>query len=112
MVCGISCSPAQGTVEGWVELGHAWNRVIEDRRAGGDGTVGLAERTRVLAASLARRTVALMRGTSMGDAAVEDEDAGSWSPRTAAIATMRTSRPATRTLRIRVRRGALRAGAL
>ena len=36
--------------------------------------------------------------------AVEDEDAGNWSPRTAAIAATTTSRPATRILRIRVRR--------
>src|SRR5687768_17918507 len=46
---------------------------------------------------------------SMGDAAVEDEDAGNWYPRAAAIAAMTTSRPATRFLRIRIRRGVARA---
>jgi hypothetical protein len=45
----------------------------------------------------------------MGDAAVEDEDAGNWSPRAAAIAAMTTSRPAARILRIRIR-VVLRAG--
>ena len=39
----------------------------------------------------------------MGDAAVEDEDAGNWEPRAVAIAAMTASRPATRILRIRVR---------
>ena len=46
----------------------------------------------------------------MGDAAVEDEDAGNRWPRAAAIAAMTTSRPATRILRIRVRRVVVRAG--
>jgi len=46
----------------------------------------------------------------MGDAAVEDEDAGNWWPRAAAIAAMTTSRPATRILRIR--RIVVRAGLL
>jgi hypothetical protein len=48
----------------------------------------------------------------MGDAAVEDEDASNWEPRSAAIATMTTSRPATTILRIRIRRLAVRAGFL
>jgi hypothetical protein len=54
----------------------------------------------------------------MGDAAVEDgdaiedEDAGNWSPRAAAIAAMTTSRPATRILRIRIRRVVVCAGCL
>jgi hypothetical protein len=43
------------------------------------------------------------------DATVEDEDASNW-PRAAAIAAMTTSRPATRILRIRIRRVAGRAG--
>jgi hypothetical protein len=48
----------------------------------------------------------------MGDAAVEDEDASDWYPRAAAIAAMTTSRPATRILRIRIRRVVVRAGSL
>ena len=47
-----------------------------------------------------------------GDAAVEDEDASNWEPRAAAIATMTTSRPARRILRIRIRRVVARAGSL
>ena len=46
-----------------------------------------------------------------GDA-VEDEDPSTWSPRTAAIATMTTSRPATRIGRIRMRPVVVRAGLL
>jgi hypothetical protein len=38
----------------------------------------------------------------MGDAGVEDEDAGNW-PRAAAVAAMTNSRLATRILRIRIR---------
>ena len=49
----------------------------------------------------------------MGDAAVEDEDddedVSNWEPRAAAIAAMTTSRPATRILRIRIRRVVVRA---
>jgi hypothetical protein len=62
----------------------------------------------------------------MGDAALEDddedEDAGegegegedpsNWWPRAAAIAPRTTSRTATRILRIRIGRGAVRAGSL
>jgi hypothetical protein len=48
----------------------------------------------------------------MGDATVEDEDASNWWPRAAAIAAMTTSRPATRILRIRIRRVVVGAGAL
>jgi hypothetical protein len=40
----------------------------------------------------------------------EDEDPADWSPRAAAIAAMMTSRPATRILRSRTGRVALRAG--
>jgi hypothetical protein len=46
------------------------------------------------------------------EAAVEDEDPSNWSPRTAAIAAITTSRPATRILRIRIRRVVVRAGPL
>jgi hypothetical protein len=52
----------------------------------------------------------------MGDATLEDrdavegEDASNWEPRAAAIAAMTTSRPATRILRIRIRRIVGRAG--
>ena len=73
VVCGISCSLAQGTEESWIKVGYTRNLVIEDRRAVGDGTVSLAKRTTVLTA----QDVALRR-TSMGDAAVEDEDASNW----------------------------------
>src|SRR4051812_22236202 len=52
----------------------------------------------------------------MGDEAVEDgdavdgEDAGHWWPRATAITAMASSRPATRIVRIRVRRVVARAG--
>ena len=42
---GIGRSPAQGAEESWIEVGDTRDLVIEDRRAVGDGTVGLAERT-------------------------------------------------------------------
>ena len=41
--------------------------------------------------------------------AVEDEDASNWLPRAPAIAAMTTRRPAARILRIRIRRGVVRA---
>src|SRR4051794_16490576 len=44
VVCGIRRRPAQRVEEGWIEPGDARDVVIEDRRGGGDGTVGLAER--------------------------------------------------------------------
>jgi hypothetical protein len=44
--------------------------------------------------------------------AVEEEDAGNWEPRAAATAAMTTSRPATRILRIGIRRVVVRAGSL
>ena len=50
VVRGISRGLAQGTEQIGVEVGHTRNLVIEDRRAVGDGTVGLAKRTTVLAA--------------------------------------------------------------
>jgi hypothetical protein len=40
----------------------------------------------------------------MGDAPLEDEDAGNWWLRAAATAGTTSSRPATRILRIRIRR--------
>jgi len=49
-------------------------------------------------------------GAPVGDEdAVEDEDAGRWSLRAAAIAARTTSRAATRRLRIRTRRALVRA---
>ena len=45
----------------------------------------------------------------MGEAAVEDEDAGNWDPKAAANAAMTTSRPAARILRTRIRRVVVRA---
>ena len=50
VVRGISCSLAQGTEESWIKVGYTRNLVIEDRRAVGDGTFGLAKRTTVLTA--------------------------------------------------------------
>jgi hypothetical protein len=48
-------------------------------------------------------------GAAVGDDdAVESEEAGQWSSRTAAIAAITTSRPATRIQRIRIRRVLLR----
>ena len=47
---GIGRGSAQGTEESRIEVGYTRNRVVEDRRAVGDGTVGLAERTTVLTA--------------------------------------------------------------
>jgi hypothetical protein len=53
-----------------------------------------------------------------GEDAVEGKDTGDGKdtrdrePRAAAIATMTTTRPATRVLRMRTRRGAVRAGSL
>ena len=45
VACAIGCCSAQGTEQIRVELGYTRNLVIEDRRAIGDGTVGLAKRT-------------------------------------------------------------------
>ena len=79
---GISRGLAQGIEESRIEVGHTRNLVVEDRRAVGDGAVGLAERTTVLArgrAAAARDALAgSLRATSSGDAAVEDEDASNW----------------------------------
>jgi hypothetical protein len=47
---GISCSLAQGAEESWIKLGYTRDLVSKDRRAVGDGTVGLAKRTTVLTA--------------------------------------------------------------
>ena len=51
VVRGIGRGLAQGTDQIWIELGHTRNLVVEDRRAVGDGTVGLAERATVLTAA-------------------------------------------------------------
>ena len=50
VVRGISCGLAQGTEESWINVGYTRNRVIEDRRAGRDGTVGPTKRTTLLTA--------------------------------------------------------------
>jgi hypothetical protein len=47
-----------------------------------------------------------------GKDAVDGKDTGDWEPRAAATARMTTSRPATQVLRMRIRRGAVRAGSL
>jgi hypothetical protein len=39
---------AQGTEESWIKVGYTRNLVIKDRRAVGDPTVSLANRTTVL----------------------------------------------------------------
>ena len=75
VVRGISRSLAQGTEQIGVEVGYTRNLVIKDRRAVGDGAVSLAKRTTVLDW---RRPRCSLRRTSMGDAAVEDEDASNW----------------------------------
>ena len=49
------CGLAQGNEESWIKVGYTRNRVIEDRRAGGDGTVSLAKRTTLLTAKTAVR---------------------------------------------------------
>jgi hypothetical protein len=50
VVRGISRGSPQGTKERWVNVGHTRNRVVKDRRAGGNGTVSLAEFATVLTA--------------------------------------------------------------
>jgi hypothetical protein len=50
---GIACSPAQGTEERRIEPGDTRDRVVEDGRAVGDGTAGLAERSTVLTSGTA-----------------------------------------------------------
>jgi hypothetical protein len=50
VVRGSRCSLAQGAEESWIKVGYTRNLVVEDRRAVGDGTVGLAKRTTVPAA--------------------------------------------------------------
>ena len=47
VVRGIGRGAAQGTEERRIEPGHPRDPLVEDRRAVGDGTVGLAERTTV-----------------------------------------------------------------
>ena len=84
VVRGIGCRLAQGAEQISVEVGI---RPVED--AARDG------------GSLATTVEASIGGRSV-DAAVEGEDAGNWSPRAAPIAAKTTSRPATRSLRIRI----------
>ena len=92
-------SSAQGAEEVGVELGYARNPVVEDRRAGRDGAVSLAQRALVLtdgraagddAVVLAQRTTLLTDRPAAGDDTVwlvrraeiriaqEDEDARDW----------------------------------
>jgi hypothetical protein len=62
VVRGVRCRLAQGTEESWIKVGYTRNLVIEDRRAVGDGTVSLAERTSVIIAKttvLAAKTTVL-----------------------------------------------------
>jgi hypothetical protein len=53
VVCGMSCSLAQGTEESWIKVGYTRNLVIKDRRTIGDGTVSLVKRTTVLTSKTA-----------------------------------------------------------
>ena len=56
VVSGINCGMAQRTEESWIKVRYTRDLDIEDRRAIGDGTASLAQRTTVHTASLARRT--------------------------------------------------------
>jgi hypothetical protein len=76
VVRGIGRGLAQGAEERRIEVGDTRNLVVEDRRAVGDGTVGLAERPRCSAT--ARRVRRRGEGAVEGEDAVEDEDAGDW----------------------------------
>ena len=75
VVRGIGRGLAQGTEEIGVEVGYTRNLVVEDRRAVGDGTVGLAKRTTVLTA---KGTVRWRDAAVEDERTVEDEDAGDW----------------------------------
>jgi hypothetical protein len=48
VVGGVGGSLAQGTEQSRIEAGYARKLVVEDRRALGDGTVSLAQRTTAL----------------------------------------------------------------
>src|SRR4051794_20900161 len=50
VVRGISRSSAQGTAQIWIEPGYTRNLVVEDGRAVGNGTAGLAKRITLLVA--------------------------------------------------------------
>ena len=66
VVRGIRRGLAQGTEEGWIELGYSGDLVIEDRRAVGDGTVGLAKRTTLAGRTRrAKRTTVLTAKTTV-----------------------------------------------
>ena len=73
VVRGIGRRPAQGTEERRIEVGHARDLVVEDRRAVGDGTVGLAERTDGAHRAGAREGARCEGDVDGQDAAVEDE---------------------------------------
>ena len=73
VIRGVGCGSAQGTEQSRVKLGHARNLVVEDRRAAGDGTVGLAKGTAVLV-----ETVLRGRRSVMASVEDEDEDASDW----------------------------------
>jgi hypothetical protein len=64
-VRGIRSSLPQGSEQIGVEVGYTRNLVIEDRRAVGDGTVSLAERTTVLTGKLTGRTMGLTGKTTV-----------------------------------------------
>ena len=87
VVRGVRCGPAQGAEERRIEVGHGRNVVVEDRRAVGDGTVGLAQRTTVLTAQdvdrrrgrrrRGRQRLVAERADDRGD---DDEQAGDEDP--------------------------------
>ena len=87
VVRGISSRAAESTDESRIEVAFtpnpSWRRDDIVRRT--------------------KRITVLTAGIAVGDATVEGKEASAWYPRTAAIATMTTTRPVTRSLRLRVR---------
>ncbi len=74
---GIGCSLAQGTEESWIKVGYPRDLVIEDRRAVGDGTVSLAERTTLAGGTrLAKRTRGLIANLAKRTTVLTAKDVG------------------------------------
>jgi hypothetical protein len=57
IVRGIGCGFAQGAEEIGVEVGYTRNPVVQDRRAVGEGAIGIAKRTTVLTGKSGRTKV-------------------------------------------------------
>jgi hypothetical protein len=66
VVRAINCSSAQGTEESGMEVGYTRNLVIKDRRAVGDCTVSLAERTTGVQAKRPRQLPEFRRAGRFG----------------------------------------------